>query len=110
MTFRVSGNIENALSLGGGEGVGFTGIERICDLRFLQNQISKKYIFLLSYKILSAMSFFNIYFFKNSDVADFWRLYTFPPSKSFFFLYTFCKSRVVKKVSKEYFSHKQNKM
>lgn len=85
MTFRVSGNIENALSLGGGEGVGFTGIERICDLRFLQNQISKKNIFLLSYEILSAMSFFNIYFFKNSDVADFWRLYTFPPSKSFFF-------------------------
>ena len=45
MTFRGSGNIENALSLGGGEGVGFTGIERICDLRFLQNQISKKIFF-----------------------------------------------------------------
>lgn len=75
--------------LGEGRGSVSQEIERICDLRFLQNQISEKIIFLLSYEILSAMSFFNIYFFKNSDVADFWRLYTFPPSKSFFFCIRF---------------------
>lgn len=69
----------------------------------------RKNTFLLSYEILSAMSFFIIYFFKNSDFADFWRLYILARSKCFF-KNTFCISRVVKKVLKEYFSHKQNKM
>lgn len=87
MTFRVSGNIENALSLGGGEGVGFTGIERICDLRFLQNQISKKLFSFCPTKFYLRCLFSIFISLRTLMLLIFGDFIHFRHQKAFFFVY-----------------------